>query len=50
MTSSVNRYIQASNDPGSATHPLETVTIDNLPLGPRNYWLVLDPNQAPTFQ
>jgi hypothetical protein len=50
VTSATNRYIQASNAPGSATHPLETVTIDNLPLSARSYWLVLSPGAAPALQ
>lgn len=45
-----NRYIEASNAPGSAVHTLETVTIDNLPLSHHSCWLVLDPNQAPVVQ
>ncbi|HKO56389.1 MAG TPA: carbohydrate-binding protein [Thermoanaerobaculia bacterium] len=50
VTSATSRYIQASNAPGSTTHPLETVTIDNLPLSARSYWLVLSPSAAPALQ
>lgn len=47
-----NRYIEASNEPGSTVHPLEPVPvrIDNLPLSRHSCWLVLGPNQAPVVQ
>lgn len=46
----LNRYIEASNAPGSSTHPLETVRIDNLPIGPYYYHVVLSPTAAPALQ
>lgn len=50
VTSTTNRFIWATNAPGSTTHPLETVQIDGLPLGPRSYWIVLSPTAAPALQ
>ena len=51
VTSSTNRFIQASNDePLGKAHPPETVTINGLPLTARSYWLIVGPTAAPAFQ
>ena len=43
-------YVEASNHPGSAQHPLKTVRISNLPRTQPLFHLILSPSQPPVLK